>query len=149
MGDVKRVEAFDVKDRSIIVALRQGGVEAMDFGDALLKPADESRTLLPQFAPPPSNINRRGPFVWKIGTPIASSTSGAAALSSKTRGNYLGKKPSYSAKSPAKSDFGSTGDGDIEVTDEVLFLGRRGEDVYLCERNAGAFRILRLCPDVS
>lgn len=150
MGDVKRVEAFDVKDRSVIVAMRQGGVEAMDFGDALLKPADESRTLLPQFAPPPSNINRRGPFVWKIGTPIASSTSGVAALSSKTKaGGYLGKKTSYSGKSPAKSDFSGTGDGDTEITDEVLFLGRRGDEVYLCERNAGAFRILRLCPDLS
>lgn len=150
MGDVKRVEAFDVKDRSVIVAMRQGGVEAMDFGDALLKPADESRSLLPQFAPPPSNINRRGPFIWKIGTPIASSTSGVAALSSKTKaGGYLGKKTSYSGKSPAKSDFSGTGDGDTEITDEVLFLGRRGDEVYLCERNAGAFRILRLCPDLS
>lgn len=151
MGDVKRVEAFDVKDRSVLVAMRQGGVEAMDFGDALLKPADESRTLLPQFAPPPSNINRRGPFVWKIGTPIGSSTSSATALSSKTRGSgYLGKKPSLtSGKSPARGEFNGTGDGDIENTDEVLFLGRQGDEVYLCERNTGAFRILRLSPDLS
>ncbi|KAG2129917.1 hypothetical protein DEU56DRAFT_741013 [Suillus clintonianus] len=151
MGDVKRVEAFDVKDRSVLVAMRQGGVEAMDFGDALLKPADESRTLLPQFAPPPSNINRRGPFVWKIGTPIGTSTSGAAALSSKTKGSgYLGKKPSYTTgKSPARAEFNGTGDGDTESTDEVLFLGRQGDEVYLCERNTGAFRILRLCPDLS
>ncbi|KAG1755130.1 uncharacterized protein EDB91DRAFT_1242338 [Suillus paluster] len=150
MGDVKRVEAFDVKDRSVLVAMRQGGLEAMDFGDALLKPADESRTLLPQFAPPPSNINRRGPFVWKIGTPITSSTSGAAALSSKTKASgYLGRKPSHSAgKSPARSEFHGT-DGDAENTDEVLFLGRKGDEVYLCERNTGAFRILRLCPDLS
>ncbi|KAG0709019.1 hypothetical protein DFH29DRAFT_890173 [Suillus ampliporus] len=151
MGDVKRVEAFDVKDRSVLVAMRQGGLEAMDFGDALLKPADESRTLLPQFAPPPSNINRRGPFVWKIGTPIASSTSGAAALSSKTKASgYLGRKPSHTTgKSPAKAEFNGTGDGDGESTDEVLFLGRQGDEVYICERNTGAFRILRLCPDLS
>ncbi|KAG2077148.1 hypothetical protein BDR04DRAFT_1089473 [Suillus decipiens] len=151
MGDVKRVEAFDVKDRSVLVAMRQGGVEAMDFGDALLKPADESRTLLPQFAPPPSNINRRGPFVWKIGTPIGSSTSGATVLSSKTKGSgYLGRKPSHSnGKSPARAEFHGTGDGDTENTDEVLFLGRQGDEVYLCERNAGAFRILRLSPDLS
>ncbi|KAG1783793.1 hypothetical protein EV702DRAFT_1055525 [Suillus placidus] len=151
MGDVKRVEAFDVKDRSILVAMRQGGVEAMDFGDALLKPADESRTLLPQFAPPPSNINRRGPFVWKIGTPIGSTTSSATALSSKTKGSgYLGKKPSYTTgKTPARAEFNSTGDGDTESTDEVIFLGRQGDEVYLCERNTGAFRILRLSPDLS
>ncbi|KAG1826118.1 uncharacterized protein BJ212DRAFT_1318121 [Suillus subaureus] len=151
MGDVKRIEAFDVKDRSVLVAMRQGGVEAMDFGDALLKPADESRTLLPQFAPPPSNINRRGPFVWKIGTPIGSSTSSATALSSKTKGSgYLGRKPSHTTgKSPARAEFNGTGDGDTESTDEVLFLGRQGDEVYLCERNTGAFRILRLSPDLS
>lgn len=151
MGDVKRVEAFDVKDRSVLVAMRQGGVEAMDFGDALLKPADESRTLLPQFAPPPSNINRRGPFVWKIGTPIGSPTSSATALSSKTKGSgYLGRKPSHTAgKSPARAEFNGAGDGDTENTDEVLFLGRQGDEVYLCERNTGAFRILRLSPDLS
>lgn len=151
MGDVKRIEAFDVKDRSVLVAMRQGGVEAMDFGDALLKPADESRTLLPQFAPPPSNINRRGPFVWKIGTPIGSSTSSATALSSKTKGSgYLGRKPSHtSGKSPARAEFNGTGDGDTESTDEVLFLGRQADEVYLCERNTGAFRILRLSPDLS
>ncbi|KAG2146588.1 uncharacterized protein EDB93DRAFT_468915 [Suillus bovinus] len=151
MGDVKRVEAFDVKDRSVLVAVRQGGMEAMDFGDALLKPADESRTLLPQFAPPPSNINRRGPFVWKIGTPVGSSTSNATALLSKSKGSgYLGKKPNHTTgKSPARAEFNGTGDGDNESTDEVLFLGRQGEEVYLCERNAGAFRILRLNPDLS
>ncbi|KAG1885741.1 hypothetical protein F4604DRAFT_1878374 [Suillus subluteus] len=151
MGDVKRVEAFDVKDRSVLVAMRQGGVEAMDFGDALLKPADESRTLLPQFAPPPSNINRRGPFVWKIGTPIGSSTSSATALLSKTKGSgYLGRKPSHTTgKSPARAEFNGAGDGDTESTDEVLFLDRRGDEVYLCERNTGAFRILLLSPDLS
>lgn len=151
MGDVKRVEAFDVKDRSVLVAMRQGGMEAMDFGDALLKPADESRTLLPQFAPPPSNINRRGPFVWKMGTPVGSSTSNAMALSSKTKGSgYLGKKPNHTTgKSPARAEFNNTGDGDTESTDEVLFLGRQGDEVFICERNAGAFRILRLSPDLS
>ncbi|KAH7915388.1 hypothetical protein BJ138DRAFT_1141989 [Hygrophoropsis aurantiaca] len=150
MGDVKRLEAFDVKNRSVIVAMRQGGVEAMDFGDALLRPADESRTLLPNFVPPPSNTNRRGPFVWKIGTPISSSSSSVAALSSKSRNGYLGKKQSHmSGKSPAKSEFGNIGDGDSDANDEVIFLGRKDDDIYLCERNAGVFRILRLGPDLS
>ncbi|KAF7339814.1 GYF domain-containing protein [Mycena venus] len=85
MGDVKRLEAFDVKDRSVLVAMRQGGLEAVDLSDALLKPADESRTVLPQFSPPPSNINRRGPFVWKIGTPVATSSTSATVLSSKAK----------------------------------------------------------------
>ncbi|KAF9229464.1 hypothetical protein BS17DRAFT_743554 [Gyrodon lividus] len=149
MGDIKRLEAFDVRDRSVIVAMRQGGLEAMDFRDALLKPADESRTVLPNFLPPPSNTNRRGPFVWQIGTPISSSI-GGAALFAKTKTGYLGKKASYpSGKSPAKGEFAGLNDGDAEFNDEIIFIGRNGNDLYLCERNGGAFRILRLCSDVS
>lgn len=143
MGDIKRLEAFDVGDRSVIVAMRQGGLEAMDLGDALLKPADESRTVLPHFLPPPSNVNRRGPFVWKIGTPVSSST-GGTALSARTKTGYLGRKASYP---PGKSDFTAVSDSEQEFNDEIIFLGRTGDDVYLCERNGGAFRILRLCPD--
>ncbi|KIK81031.1 hypothetical protein PAXRUDRAFT_833143 [Paxillus rubicundulus Ve08.2h10] len=149
MGDVKRLEAFDVRDRSIIVAMRQGGLEAMDFGDALLKPADESRTALPSFLPPPSNMNRRGPFVWKIGTPISSST-GGDALFAKAKTGYLGRKASYpTGKSPAKGEFAGIADGDAEFNDEIIFIGRNGDDLYLCERNGEAFRILRLRPDMS
>ncbi|KAH7883729.1 hypothetical protein F5I97DRAFT_1813476 [Phlebopus sp. FC_14] len=148
MGDVKRLEAFDVKDRSVIVALRQGGLEAMDFGDALFRPADESRTVLPHFLSSSSNTNRRGPFVWKIGTSI-DSTTGGTALSFKPR-TGAGKKASYPlGKSPSRSEFGGLGDGDAEATEEVIFLGRNGDELYLCERNVGAFRILKLCPDVS
>ena len=150
MGDVRRVEAFDIKDRSIIVAMRQGGLEAMDIGDALFKPADESRSALPNFCPPPSNINRRMPFVWKIGMPINPGTLDTTTLSSKTRSGHITKKASYPAgKSPARSEFSGSAEGDSDATDEVLFLGRNGDDVYLCERNTGTFRILRLCPEKS
>ncbi|KAJ7492810.1 hypothetical protein FB451DRAFT_1123938 [Mycena latifolia] len=155
MGDVKRLEAFDVKDRSVLVAMRQGGLEAVDLSDALLKPADESRTVLPQFSPPPSNINRRGPFVWKIGTPVAASATSATILSSKTKGSsgfshIPGKKQSSgSAKSPIGRTEFSVGDTESEVADEVLFLGRKEDEIYICERNAGSFRILRLGPNPS
>lgn len=144
MGDVRRLEAFDVKDRSILVAMRQGGLEAVDLGDALLKPGDESRTSLPHFNPPPSNLNRRAPFVWKIGTPVASSSNSATVLSSKHKGHYItGKKMSTSsARSPSKPEF-NIGD-DVDSRDEVLFLGRKDDEIYICERNHGAFRILRL-----
>jgi len=149
MGDIKRLEAFDVQDRSVLVAMRQGGLEAMDLGDALLKPADESRAALPYFLPPPSNINRRGPFVWKIGTAINSS-SGGTALSARTKTGYMGRKASYPpGKSPLKSDFASVNGGDQEFTDEIIFLGRTGDNLYLCERNGGAFRILRLCQEAQ
>ncbi|KAF7969225.1 hypothetical protein HWV62_27937 [Athelia sp. TMB] len=145
MGDVKRLEAFDVRDRSVIVAMRHGGLEAMDLGDALLKPADESRTILPHFAPPPSNTNRRGPFVWKIGTPITSTLNPSAALTNKTKGGLVPKKQSTGpGKSPAKTEFNA--EGEAESPDEVMFLGRSNDEMYLCERNAGTFRILRLSP---
>ncbi|KAG1716564.1 hypothetical protein ID866_616 [Astraeus odoratus] len=148
MGDVKRLETFDVKDRSVIVALRQGGLEAMDFGDGLLKPADESRHLLPNFCPPPSNTNRRMPFVWKIGMPIAPGNSEPATLSTKTKACHLVKKASYPAgKSPARSEFSSSGDGESDITDELLFFGRNGDNLYLCERSSGTFRVLKLGPE--
>jgi hypothetical protein len=183
MGDIRRIEAFDVQNRSILVAMRQGGLEAVDLGDALLKPADESRTMLPSFDPSPSNVNRRKPFVWRIGTPVSVNTGYGHAtgvvgvgtvLSSKKPGMLLGghlsgKKMSSgpsSSKSPnTKTEFSHGGgagkngeggekgvgslsglDGIEDSEEEVLFLGRKGDEMYLCERNAGFFRILCLCP---
>lgn len=150
MGDIKRLEALDVQDRAVLVAMRKGGLEAMDLNDALLKPADESRTVLPQFAPPLSNINRRAPFVWKIGTPVSGfSASFSVRPSSNGKGGpgHTGKKSGdVSAKSPAsRTDFSSV-DNDLDSHDEILFLGRKDDEIYICERNAGSFRILKLCP---
>ncbi|CAK5279987.1 unnamed protein product [Mycena citricolor] len=155
MGDVKRLEAFDVKDRSVLVAMRQGGLEAVDLGDALLRPADGSRTALPQFHPPYSNINRRGPFVWKMGMPVSAlGTNSATVLSSHRKAGSAfsthlpGKKSSSAvAKSPGRVEF-SAGESEVEMTDEVLFLGRKEDEIYICERNAGSFRILRLGPNL-
>jgi hypothetical protein len=151
MGDVRRLEAFDVHDRAVLVAMRRGGLEAVDLGDALLKPADESRTVLPQFSSPHSNTNRRAPFVWKIGTPVSASPTSATTLSSKGKGSYgsLGTKKlsSGSSKSPSGRTEFSAGDVELDTQDEVFFLGRKGNEIYFCERNAGFFRILRLCPD--
>ncbi|KIY45443.1 hypothetical protein FISHEDRAFT_49485 [Fistulina hepatica ATCC 64428] len=161
MGDVKRLEAFDVDDRSVLVAMRQGGLEAVDLSDALLKPADVSRTVFPQFEPSPSNINRRGPFVWKIGTPVSklSNTSLPSPLPTLTPlksarlgvTHHLKKQGTGSAKSPGgKTDLNASNyDSGEEMQDEVLFLGRRDDELYICERNAGSFRILRLGPSTS
>ena len=147
MGDVKRLEAFDVKDRSVLVAMRQGGLEVVDLRDALLRPADESRTALPQFNPAMSSVNRRAPFVWKIGTPISTSPSSSATLPVRPRPTK--KQSSGPARSPVgRSDF-SLGDSGPDCQEEVLFLGRKDDEIYLCERNAGSFRILRLCPQTS
>ena len=143
MGDVKRLEAFDVKDRAVLVAMRQGGLEAVDLGDALLRPGDESRTVLPQFHSPQANTSRRGPFVWKIGTPVFSSPTSSTVLSSKTKGSHVRKPgPATNRSSAGKPDYSA----DDDTFDDILFLGRKDDDLYMCERNSGSFRILRLCP---
>lgn len=149
MGDIKRLEAFDVHDRAVLVAMRRGGLEAVDLSDALLNPADESRTVLPQFSSPHSNTNRRAPFVWKIGTPVFDSPTSATVLSSKGKGSHTSlstkKLNTGSTKSPpGRTEFSAGGDTEVDTHDEVLFLGRKDNEIYFCERNAGFFRILRL-----
>lgn len=150
LGDVKRLEAFDVKDRAVLVAMRQGGLEAVDFGDALLLPADHSRTLFPHFHPPTSSVNRSGSFVWKIGTPTSSSSGSPPlpALTPKTLHRFHAKKQStVLIKSPGRTDFSGSTDADPDHSrDEVFFLGRKDNDVYFCERRYGNFRILRISP---
>lgn len=152
LGDIKRLEAFDVDDRAVLVAMRQGGLEVVDFGDALLRPADFSRSALPQFHPPSSSTNRRGPFVWKIGSEVSSNSSSTVfGLPPKFPvARHLKKQSTGPAKSPARGDFSLSKDKDDkdsdEHRDEVLFLGRKDDELYLCERRAGSFRILRLSP---
>ncbi|KZT06845.1 uncharacterized protein LAESUDRAFT_759018 [Laetiporus sulphureus 93-53] len=154
LGDVKRLEAFDVEDRAVLVAMRQGGLEAVDFGDALLRPADHSRAVCPHFQPPPSAINRRGPFLWKIGSPLnshpsISSISSATAIppSSKfAQASHRKKVNTGPVKSP-RSEFTLSGDPDSDrMQDEVLFLGRKDDELYICERRPHSFRILKLSP---
>ncbi|KAL7285631.1 hypothetical protein ACG7TL_000735 [Trametes sanguinea] len=158
LGDVKRLEAFDVKDRAVLVAMRQGGIEAVDFGDALLRPADHSRTILPHFHPPTSSVNRRGPFVWKIGTPIEAQrqpnsslpTPPPTAYSTSSKVAPRKKQSTGPSKSPGRADFMLSGDGDPENPhDEVIFLGRKEDEMYLCEKSSNSFRILKLSPSES
>ncbi|KAF9056319.1 hypothetical protein BJ165DRAFT_1432592 [Panaeolus papilionaceus] len=151
MGDIKRLEAFDVKDRSVLVAMRQGGLEVVDLGDALLKPADESRTILPHYNPPINNTNRRKPFVWKIGTPLLSSPNNFDSVVIKGKTSNVSTQGRKSSLNPTrnygvKSDLLSSNEVDVCSQDEVLFLGRKEDEVYLCEKNATSFRILRLSP---
>ena len=152
MGDIKRLEAFDISERSLLVALRQGGLEIVDLGDALLKPADESRMNLPNYTVPYNGVGRRAPFVWRIGNPLCSSSVALVnALSMTTKG-----KATFGHSSNKKSSVASTkymnGKTDNYGTDsetdqqDVLFLGRNDDDVYFCERNSSFFRIIRLSP---
>lgn len=143
LGDIKRVEAFDVRNRAVIVALRQGGLEAVDIGDALLAPADESRTFIPDYHVPIGSISRRGTFVWRIGAPVSMPAVSYSRDSTNTALQLVRKK-----QSSTKPDSQSLGfdDGDGSFNEEVLFLGRNDDNVYFCERNAASFRILRLAP---
>jgi hypothetical protein len=149
LGDIKRLEAFDLQDRSVLVAMRQGGFEAVDLTDALLRPADASRDVLPQFTAAPFQMNRRKIFTWRIGSPPSSSSSTSVTVTTlprnSSRGNVSAKKPG-TGKASARQEFGN---GDFEGENsrcEILFLGRQDNNVYLCERDGETFRVLRLSP---
>lgn len=147
LGDVKRIEAIDVQDRSVLIALRRGGLEAIDLTDALLKPADCSRIILPHFDPPPSSINRRAPFVWRMGAPLKPGPS--TPVISALKGPTPRKKSSTGpTKSPNRTDFYLDPDGESQP-EEIIFLGRKENDLYVCERNSSSFRILHICPITS
>lgn len=150
LGDIKRLESFDLQDRSILVAMRQGGFEAVDLTDALLRPADASRDVLPHFTAPTFQMNRRKIFTWRIGSPPSSSSSTSVTVTTtlprnSSRSNVSTKKIG-AGKASARQEFGS---GDFEGEPsrcEILFLGRQDDNVYLCERDGETFRVLRLSP---
>lgn len=152
LGDVRRLEAFDVDNKVVVVAIRQGGLEVAEVADALLKPGDHSRSLLPNFQPPPSSTNRRESFIWRIGYPLSPFSSGAVSSSPPTLPQTPSKKHSLGVgKSPAKNDFalGTSDDYESRLHEELIFLGRHDENIYFCERSNGSFRILRLCPNMK
>jgi len=154
MGDIKHLEAFDVEERSVLVAMRQGGLEAVDLRDALLRPADESRTILPEYNSPLVSTSRRPPFVWKIGTPIVAPSNPLSALKPKAKGAFSSlttKKPPAAASRKGSSGAADTANGpdaanSAPPSEEVFFMGRKDDEIFFCERNAGSFRILRLAP---
>jgi len=151
LGDVKRLEAFDLQGRSVLVAMRQGGFEAVELSDALLRPADASRDVLPHFMTPPFQMNRRKIFTWRIGSPVPSASFSPVTVTTvpriSSRYSLPAKKVSGTpGKSPARPEFGH---GDVEgehSRNEIMFLGRLDDNVYLCERCGETFRILRLSP---
>jgi hypothetical protein len=151
LGDVKRIEAFDMTGRSILVALRQGGFEAVELSDALLRPADASRDVLPHYMAAPFQMNRRKIFTWRIGSPISSTFSTIGTGTTPPRSTFRHPTPTKRVsnapgKSPARPEFGP---GDTEgdhTRNEIMFLGRQEDNVYLCERDSETFRILRLSP---
>lgn len=150
MGDVKRVEAFDVNNRAVLVALRQGGFEAADIGDAMLAPADASRIEFPQFNPAPSAINRRNTFVWRIGSAVTDRHSRSPNPATPHNPVAPAKEScpiSGRPKTPTARRELSPEEGEGYIPhQELIFLARNGDEVYFCERSVGSFRILRLSP---
>jgi len=151
LGDIKRLETFDLQDRSILVAMRQGGFEAVDLSDALLRPGDASRDVVPHFTAPPFQMNRRKMCTWRIGSPPSPESSAPVTVTtlprSSSRHNISAKKPGTGpGKTSARHEPGS-GDFDGEhFRSEILYLGRQDDNVYLCERDGETFRVLRLSP---
>ena len=150
LGDVKRLEAFDMQGRSILVAMRQGGFEAVDLSDALLRPADASRDVLPHYTAVPNQMNRRKIFTWRIGSPVSTTstttTTVTTLLRSSSRYSVPSKKSGAPGKLPGRTEFGH-GDTDYDhARNEIMFLGRQDDNVYICERDVDTFRILRLSP---
>lgn len=152
LGDVKRLEAFDLQGRSVLVAMRQGGFEAVGLSDALLRPADGSRDVLPHFTTPPFQMNRRKIFTWRIGSPVPSTTTTPVTATVTTPRTYsrqslpIKKACNAQGKSPAQPEFGYTEVEGEHTGNEIMFLGRQDDNVYLCERYGETFRILRLSP---
>ncbi len=149
LGDVKRLEAFDLQGRSVLVAMRQGGFEAVELSDALLRPADASRDAFPHFTAAPFQMNRRKIFTWRIGSPVTSTSSTSVTVMTlprtSSRHSVSTKKANgVPGKSPARPDLGPSDVEGEHTRNEIMFLGRQDDNVYLCERYGETFRILRL-----
>ena len=156
LGDVKRLEAFDINGRAIIVALRQGGLEAVDVGDALCYPGDDSRGSIPHFHADASNVSRRQNLKWKLGdqvgdgvTPsVEPATNSSKRASVSVKKNGTGGIPS-ARPLLGKFEPGTPDDPDAPLGEELLYIGRYQDTVYICERTFTSFRILSLGPSIA
>lgn len=169
LGDVKRLEAFEVAEgKAVIVAFRQGGMEAIDIGEAVMSPGDGCRTSLPYFNPPSDSFSRRETFVWKLGEPVKQdvtpeeeSTTDLHSVKPSSKAASLTQATPAVAKRRTMLLSGNNGlkgsngrlvppEGDAERNDsfdsqeELLVLGRDQNKVYFCDRSLGNFRLLVL-----
>lgn len=153
LGDITRVEPFDISGRAVIVALRQGGLEALDIGDAVLSPGDESREALPDFQISTASVGRRGTYTWRIGSsvssaPVLSPRDAPTTALTIARKKHTPNTPTSGRIFPKSegSSYLTFDDNDAQSREEVIFLGRKNDDVYFCERSASSFRVLCLGP---
>jgi hypothetical protein len=130
--------------------MRQGGFEAVELSDALLRPADGSRDVIPHYTAAPTQMNRRKIFTWRNGSPVSSTCSATTTvttlLRTSSRYSMPSKKSGTPGKSPARPEFGHGDTENDNARNEIMFLGRQDDNVYICERNGEAFRVLRLSP---
>lgn len=171
LGDVKRLEAFEVDKaaRAVVVAFRQGGIEATDVGDAIMTPGDGCRTVYPYFDPPPKTINRRRTYVWRVGDDVEAGSRGKvsqhwdlSAEGDRSRnGNVvdasndtvmvsvLGGNHHFGRKAPvSRGAGGELLDDDRDPgLEDILVIGRDEDKVYFCDRRAGTFRLLCLAAE--
>ena len=159
LGDVKRLEAFGMADKTVVVAFRQGGLEVADVGDAIMTPGDGCRTVYPYFDPPTGTFNRRRTFIWRTGQPIidkeiSSSASRPGTPSSKISAQ-ANKRRSLNASQLLYHGRALNGKGGLLSDDEerdwflsgqeeLLVLGRSQDKVYFCDRGSGSFRLMLL-----
>lgn len=150
LGDVKRIEAFDTRDqRAVVVALRQGGLEAVDMGDALLQPGDHSRPVLPLFMSPAASTGRRKSYIWHLGSAVEDISAQSTLFGVGAQRTTLGRKaaPPQRRTNARRDHLKDPGDNaPLSPDEDILFLGRTHDRVYMCERTADSFRILRLAP---
>jgi len=133
----------------VVVALRQGGLEAVDMGDALLQPGDHSRPVLPLFMSPVASTGRRKNYIWHLGSAVEDISAQPTLFGVGAQRTTLGRKmvPPQRRTNTRRDHLKDPGDNTPPSPDEdILFLGRTHDRVYMCERTADSFRILRLAP---
>lgn len=168
LGDIKRLEAFEMAHgKTVLVAFRQGGLEATDIGDAVTTPGDGCRTVYPYFEPSPSLCNRRHVFTWRTGESVTErdiddsqstfpsssaipvSTVGSGVTQPKRRSGHVSQLSGVKAPNWKGGTFsdGEEDNGFFGVQEDLLVLGRSHDKVYFCDRSTGKFRLMMLSAD--
>ena len=79
LGDVRRLELFDIKDKAVIVALRQTGLEITHVSDGLHAQDDASNSSDPLHGLS-SQSSRRRHFIHRVGADIVEVAPGTSLI---------------------------------------------------------------------
>ena len=167
LGDVKRLEAFGIENKAVVVAFRQGGLEVADVGEAVMTPGDGCRTVYPYFDPPSGTYNRRRTLIWRTGQsipnkdiPTSASAQSTPPPKSSAGTSQANKRRSLNASQRLYYGRALNGKGGLLSDDEdrdgfpggqeeLLFLGRFQDKVYFCDRSQGGFRLMSLSSELT